>query len=1240
MISTTPSASTKGAQDEKRTKPPSPMSRLKPFLGKRKAALSGAVGAAVLATLLGLVPYWVVYRICAGLLDGSLLADQKQLLLYAVIAMLSIGLKGILTAVSIDWTHKVAYDVVYDIRMALADKLVRLPLGYFDRTDSGKIKHTLNEDVEQLEEGIAHLLPDISTSTALPILSFLLMFSLDWRMGLAVLGFIGLTVVGYRIVLKILKPIQAGYGKAGPAISGAILTYVYGMKVIRAFSRTDHAFEAYAKAVRAYSEAISSIERRSMPAKTAAVLLSRTALLIVVPVGLWLIAKGEATVPVLIFFVLMSMGVGAALFKMLRSSGMTAFRLSASLKNVSRMLEEAEIPSAERPLLPDDTTIRYRHVTFAYNRQNVLEDVSLDIPPGTMTALVGPSGAGKTTMARLLPRFWDVSGGSISIGGADVRDIPEDKLMALVSFVFQDAYLFRGTVMDNIRLGKPDATDEEVRAAARKAACDAFIRELPDGYETIVGEGGVTLSGGQRQRISLVRAVLKDAPIIMLDEATALVDPENEARIRDALTALLQPGPGKPKTIVAIAHRLGTIVHADQIVVMDEGKIVHTGKHDELLRESELYRRAWEAYQAGADDLDNLEAADAEREEGKTETSGDEAEPNGGEVQTDAVVASRGFSDDNSSGTVDPHRHLLDMSAHKQTMLLAGEKSRTVRWIYAFSILENGFVALGSLAIVAVLYALLVGDYDAAWRRAAWMGLLFVGQAVFYYLTNRWSFPLFGHFLTHMRLYLGDRLRRLPFGFFVERDASLLESRIKADAGTYIYIPTVVIVLMKAAVIPPILLAVMIGVDWRLAIASLIGVPLSVLTAWLAERKLQEVLHRLSLAREDANSRILEYIRGITVIRSFGMTGSRMHSYEEAIRRYRDASIAINRKLTPYTSIYSISFELGFSLVLIVGGYLTGAGTLAPAVFMAFLVLAICFYEPLPLMDYALYRRMYMTNVRHMNDIIQADDLPAASGTRKPDDYEIAFRNVSFGYKENDVVRGLNLSIPAKGTTALVGPSGGGKTTILHLIARFWDVRAGAITIGGTDVRSMDSDELMKLLAFVFQDVYLFDDTVANNIRYGKPDATLEEVMEAARKARCHDFILKLSDGYDSVVGEGGGLLSGGQRQRISIARAMLKDAPIVLLDEATASVDPDNERYIQEAFEELAKDRTVVIIAHRLNTVRRADRIVVIDQGGVAQLGTHKELIGQSGIYRRFWEERRRVRNWEFRAEAERQER
>lgn len=1214
------------AKRSNKTKPPSPVAKLKPFLKKRKAALAGSIGTGVIATLMGLVPYWIVYRICVGLTDGSLLGDSAQLLTFAALALAAIALKGVLTAVSTNWTHKVAYDVVYEVRMALADKLVKLPLGYFDRTDSGKIKHTMNEDVEQLEEGIAHLLPDITTSTALPILSFVIMFSLDWRMGLAVLAFIGITVLGYSIVMTFLKPIQAGYGKAGAAVSSAILTYVYGMKVIRAFSRTELAFNSYSEAVRDFSEASSRIESASMPAKTTAVLLSRTALLIVVPVGMFLISQEQLSIPVLIFFILMSMGVGAALFKMLRSSGMTAFRLAASLKNVSRLLEEAEMPPAVQPQTPTDATIRLQNVTFAYNKQAVLNDVILEVPAGTMTALVGPSGAGKTTIARLLPRFWDVDSGSVSIGGIDVRELGEERLMSLVSFVFQDAYLFRGTVMDNIRLGKPDATDAEVVAAAQRAACHDFIQELPQGYQTEVGEGGMTLSGGQRQRISLVRAILKDSPIIVLDEATALVDPENEARIQDALAGLLQPAHGKPKTIIAIAHRLGTIVHADQIVVIDEGRVEATGTHETLLRESELYRRLWEAYEAGTDDLgeEGLLAA-GNREAAVAQQPPDLA-------ASGQAVAEMLASDGARSAADDPHRHLNEMSALKQSMLLAGEKSRSVWGAFAFSVLENIFVALGSIAVVVVLHELLAGRPDAAWRAAGWMAAMFAGQALFYYLTNKWSFPLFGHFLTHIRLYLGDRLRKLPYGFFLQKDASLLESRVKSDAGNYIYVPSIVVGLIKGWIIPPMILIAMLWIDWRLALASLVGVPLSVITTWLAERKLQEIMRKLSAARQAANSRILEYIRGIAVIRSFGLTGSRMRSYEEIIREYRDASIAINRGLTPYTAVYNISFELGFALVLIVGGQLVGQGSLDPSWFMVFLVLAISFYDPLPLMDYALFRRVFVNTVNHMNDIIQADDLPQPERYQQPKDHQIAFRNVTFGYGDQPVLKGLNLLIPEKGTTALVGPSGGGKTTMLHLIARFWDVQQGAVTVGGADVRGMNPDELMERLAFVFQDVYLFNDSVANNIRYGNPDATMEQVMDAARKARCHDFIMKLPEGYDTVVGEGGGLLSGGQKQRVSIARAILKDAPIILLDEATASVDPDNERYIQEAFEELARDKTVVIIAHRLHTVRHADQIAVIDDGQVAQFGTHKELISRSGIYRRFWEERRRAQGWVLR--------
>ncbi|MGG3684871.1 ABC transporter ATP-binding protein [Aeribacillus composti] len=1217
----------------------SPWTQLKPFWTKKKAFLFASVAAHVTATLMGLVPYWVIYRVCDGLLDQDLLEDGWELLTLAGIALVSIVIKGGLTALATNWTHEAAYHIVYEVRLALADKLARLPLGFFERNQSGKLKHIVNEDVEQLEEGIAHLIPDITTSAALPLMSFALMFAVDWRLALAALGMIVLTAGSYSLVIRKLQPIQAGFAQAGPVLSQAILSYVYGMKVIRAFSRTESAYEQYAQAVQQFSDVSSDIEARSLPYKSTVVLLSRTALLIVTAAGLWLLFRQQLTAATLVLFVLMSVGVGGALFKLLRSGGMTAFRLGAAMKNISQLLAEPAM-SAERVRpapIPKEPSVQLDNVSFAYREKPVLRNISLHIPAGSFTAIVGPSGAGKTTVARLISRFWDVTEGSVCIGGIDVREMDEEQLLSMVSFVFQDAYLFSGTVMDNIRIGRPDATDEEVIEAAKRAACHEFITALPQGYQTEVGEGGFALSGGERQRISLVRAVLKDAPILILDEATALVDPDNESRIQDAILALTRADNGKPKTIIAIAHRLGTIVHADQVVVLNEGQIAAIGRHEQLLANHPLYQNMWKSYIAGSEQLAaNESQLGAPQSASVQRSSADRASPAREAVDYAAHQDSRlnlTVIDDevNRQAEDDPFRRLKQMTVYEQTLLLACKKQRSIKAAFWLSALENSFTALGYIALVVTLYAAFANNENLAWAGYGAMALAFIGHGYFYYASSKRSFPLFGHFLLRLRLYLGRRLTKLPYSFFMQKEASVIESRIKSDASTYIFMPsTFVLGLIKIWSIPPLLLIGLFVIDWRLAIVSLIGVPISLLALSRSERKLQRVMLRLEEARRKANGRILEYIRGITVIRAYGLTGRRMRSYEQAIAEYRQASIAINRDLTPYTAIYAIAFELGLAIVLVIGGYWTMQGELLPALFIVFLVLAICFYEPLPLMEYAMFRRLLLMTIDNLNDIIQQDDLTyMPHNGQEQQGHQIEFRQVRFGYGDRPILQHFDLVIPQRGTTALVGPSGAGKTTILNLIARFWDVQEGAITVGGRDIRSIPEPEWMRQLAFVFQDVYLFNDTIANNIKYGNPNADMEQIVAAARKARCHDFIMQLSDGYDTLVGEGGNLLSGGQKQRIAIARAILKDAPIILLDEATSSVDPDNERYIIEAMEELARDKTVVTIAHRLHTVRNADKIVVIDRGQVVQQGTHAELLEQGGLYRHFWEERSRAKEW-----------
>jgi ATP-binding cassette subfamily B protein len=386
------------------------------------------------------------------------------------------------------------------------------------------------------------------------------------------------------------------------------------------------------------------------------------------------------------------------------------------------------------------------------------------------------------------------------------------------------------------------------------------------------------------------------------------------------------------------------------------------------------------------------------------------------------------------------------------------------------------------------------------------------------------------------------------------------------------------------------------------------------------------------LARTAANSRMVEYIQGIGVIRAFNLSGSRMGHFEQTMGEYRDASIRTITAVSPTMVIFMMTIEIGLAAILLFGSFFYLQGSLSVETFLLFMFLGISFYRPLMnLNDMLGYNRIVRNSVRNINEFLKTPLLPEPSQGTRPQGFNIDFENVTFGYEDKTILDGVSFHIPERSLVALVGPSGSGKTTITNLIARFWDVNGGAVKVGGVDVRAMSTDTLLANITMVFQDVYLFNDTILNNIRFGNPNATDEQVFTAARAARCHEFITELSEGYLTMVGESGSTLSGGQKQRVSIARAILKDAPVVLLDEATASIDPENEQLIQQAFNALAANKTLIVIAHRLNTVQSADKIIVLDEGHVVQEGKHGELIAQEGMYRRFWEERQKARSWKL---------
>jgi len=477
-----------------------------------------------------------------------------------------------------------------------------------------------------------------------------------------------------------------------------------------------------------------------------------------------------------------------------------------------------------------------------------------------------------------------------------------------------------------------------------------------------------------------------------------------------------------------------------------------------------------------------------------------------------------------------------------------------------------------------------------------------------------------------------EHLRRQPMGFYTTRDPGDIGAYIVNDyANIESLLSHQLPQLCGAVAAPLVLLGFLASMSWKLALAAALVIPLSLPAAWISLK----IIHYFGVKHQrykmQAAARMIEYIQGIRLIKAFNLDGTRFDRLEKTFRRLRTESIRLEGGAGPTVILSSFVLNGGFPLIILFGATLLAAGEVSLPVYIIFLILGARVYEPL---THALifFAEGYYFSLGVERIEALRNSLPLPEGSVKAVEHHgIEFKDVSFRYQDAEVLNNVNLQIPSQSLTALVGPSGSGKTTLTRLIARFWDVEAGEILIGGCNIKEYSGDYLLDQIAIVFQDVYLFNDSIYNNIRIGRPDASREQIEAAARAACCHDFIEALPNGYATLVGEGGSTLSGGEKQRVSIARAILKDAPIVLLDEATASLDPENELHIQTAINKLVKNRTVVVIAHRLNTICRADKIIVIDQGRVAEEGRHEELLERGSLYRNLWDEQQKIKGWKF---------
>lgn len=512
------------------------------------------------------------------------------------------------------------------------------------------------------------------------------------------------------------------------------------------------------------------------------------------------------------------------------------------------------------------------------------------------------------------------------------------------------------------------------------------------------------------------------------------------------------------------------------------------------------------------------------------------------------------------------------------------------------------------------------------------MAVCFLMQGLFCYLFSRTVWPAANYMVKKLRIMIGEHLHKLPMGYFSKKTTGSIHTLMADEMLTiqmviYQAFPAFIAAVTFSTLVPVALLFV----DWRLALVTVAVIPLAAPFLFRPVKTMAKGLKKRSDLLAEVNSQVIEYVQGMEVLKAFRQTGKQSIKLKNILQKFRDASNHVAMAGQNPVAIYKILLDLGFCLILLSALFLLLNNKISLSIFLFFLVIGLRIYEPFKLLIPSIaILKWAAPAIDKINEIMETRPLDQPENGQVPKTFDIQFLNVSFGYENNKVLTNISFTCPEKTITALVGPSGSGKTTITRLIARFWDVDSGKLTIGGHNIKEMKSEELLSHVSIVFQDVYLFNDTIYQNIAYGAKNATKNQIVEAAKTARCHTFITRLPKGYDTMVGEGGATLSGGEKQRISIARAILKDAPIILLDEATASVDPENEKLIQSAINSLVSSKTLIIIAHRLATIMAADQIVVLnDQGRIEEIGKHGELLKNKGLYARLWQGRVQAKKW-----------
>ena len=577
-------------------KEPGAIRQLFAFVGERNSKMRISILLAVLGEMFGIVPFLMVALLADELYRGT--TTIQRVLFFSGIAAICQLIKMLLTWRSSLMSHKISFTILKNIREAITDRMAKVPMGVMLETPTGTFKNLIVDNVAKLEDSMAHFMPELPSNIAAPLCSILLIFILDWRMGLASLITIPLGILFFAAMMRGYGPRMENYMRSANDMNSSLVEYVSGIQVIKAFNRSASSYGKYSKSVNYFHDSTMEWWSQCWFWNAAARAVLPSTLLGTLPVGAWLYMEGTLSLPVFLISLVVPLGFVAPLMKVSEAMEQVSM-IKGNLEQVTAFLKTPELIRPSEPVSLGERTYQFEDVHFGYKETEILHGISFQTKPGTMTAIVGPSGSGKSTIAKLMAGFWDVTSGSVRFGGQDIRQIPFEQLMGEISYVAQDNFLFDKSIRENIRMGNPSATNAEVEAVAKAANCHDFIMQLEQGYDTLAGDAGDRLSGGERQRITIARAMLKPSSVVILDEATAYADPENEALIQQAISKLVAG-----KTLIVVAHRLNTIRNADQILVVANGNIAGRGTQEELLRECPIYQKMWQDYAGTIEESD------------------------------------------------------------------------------------------------------------------------------------------------------------------------------------------------------------------------------------------------------------------------------------------------------------------------------------------------------------------------------------------------------------------------------------------------------------------------------------------------------------------------------------------------------------------------------------------------------------------------------------------------------------